>query len=262
MRSPYLTIMSNAAIKAGKVLLRDLGEVDQLQVSRKGVANFVTKTDLKVEKMLVTELKKAKPDIGFLLEEGGEIKGNDDSQRWIIDPLDGTNNFIHALPYFCISIALERTTRGLTETVFGVVYDPVHNDVFSAEKYRGSMLNNRRINVSGRDNLEQAMIIAGNSRFSGDPKPFEMFRKVGSASTTLRTTGSAALDLAYVAAGRYDACWFSSLQPWDMAAGILLVEEAGGTATRLDGKPATPYGKSLLAGSKSMHGQVMKLLAA
>lgn len=263
MRSPLITVMSNAALKASKVLLRDFGEVDQLQVSRKGTANFVTKTDLKVEKILHTELKIARPDYGFLMEEGGERKGPDTAYRWIIDPIDGTSNFIHAVPYFCISIALEQTIKaGLTDIVAGVIMDAIHNELFWAEKYKGAFLNDRRLAVSGRGTLAEAMIVTGNPRYSAsDPQPFAMLKAAAESDAVVRTTGASALDLAYLAAGRYDACWYSALQPWDMAAGMLLVTEAGGLVTQIDGSPASPYSPTLLAANQPLHPKMIKLLA-
>lgn len=263
MRSPLITVMSNAAVKAGKVLLRDYGEVDQLQISRKGTANFVTKTDLKVEKLLVMELKRARPEFGFLLEEGGEKPGQDAGTRWIVDPLDGTSNFIHAVPYFCISIALEKTLRpGVNEIVAGVIYDPMHNELFYAEKGHGAMLNDRRLSCAARTQFEAAMIATGNPcDGSAKERALARLKEIAAHPCSLRTMGASALDLAYVAAGRYDACWLERIQPWDVAAGILLVREAGGMVTGQDGTPATPYGGSLIAASQSMHDKLAKLLA-
>ncbi len=164
--------MSAAAIKAGKGLLRDFGEVDQLQVSRKGPANFVTKSDVRTEKLLRRELEKARPDYGFLLEEGGEIPGKDGIHRWIIDPLDGTSNFIHAIPYFCISIALEkRASDGSSEILAGVIFDPIHNDLFSAEKGKGAFCNNRKLAVSSASKLEDAMLVTSNYRAAATDAP-------------------------------------------------------------------------------------------
>lgn len=263
MRSPLLTVMSNAAIKAGHGLLRDFGEVDQLQVSRKGVANFVTKSDVRTEKKLVAELKKAKPDYGFLLEEQGELPGKDKEFRWIIDPLDGTSNFIHAVPYFCISIGLERTIKpGVTDVVAGVIYDPIHNELFVAEKNKGAFLNDRRLAVSSRDQIEDAMLATGNPRFAvKESRALALLKNAFSAAGFVRYTGSSALDLAYVAAGRYDGCWFAGLKPWDCAAGLLLVREAGGLAVDANSQPATPYSQLLVAASQAIQPKLMKLLA-
>lgn len=249
--SALITVMSNAAIKAGKGLLRDFGEVDQLQISRKSASNFVTKSDLRTEKLLQKELNTARPTYGFLLEEGGEIKGKPgEAHRFIIDPLDGTNNFIHAVPYFCISIAVEKTfPNGDSEIVAGLIYDPIHNEIFSAEKGKGGFVNGRKLQVSARENLEEAMIATGNTAVAG------------SGAATMRHFGASALDLAYLAAGRIDACWYHNIQPWDIAAGMLLVQEAGGIVTTLDGKPASTYNPSLLATNKALRLPVQKLVA-
>lgn len=263
MASPLITVMSNAAVKAGRVLLRDVGEVDQLQVSKKGASNFVTKTDLKVEKMLVSELKKARPEFGYLLEEGGEVKGADATHRFIIDPLDGTNNFIHAVPYFCVSIALEQTLpSGAKDLLAGVIYDPVHNELFAAEKHKGAFMNDRRIMCSPRKTLESAMLVSSNPRYSSSTaQPFAMLKAAASSEACIRHTGASALDLAYVAAGRYDACWFNSIKPWDVAAGILLVREAGGVVTHINGANADSYSETLLASGAGLHSTMVKLLA-
>jgi len=263
MRSPIITVMSNTAIKAGKILLRDFGEVDQLQISRKGTSNFVTKTDLKVEKLLHKELKLARPEFGFLMEEGGAIEGADPTHRWIIDPVDGTNNLIHAVPYFCISIGLEHTVKpGLTEIIAGVIYDPIHNEMFTAELYKGAFLNDRRLATSARDVMDTAMLVTGNPRYAvNNTKPFDLLKAASQSGATIRHSGASALDLAYVAAGRYDGCWYAGLEPWDAAAGMLLVKEAGGMLTQIDGSAASPYGKTLLATNQPLHGRVMKLLA-
>lgn len=263
MASPLLNVMSAAAVKAGKGLLRDFGEVDRLQVSRKGTSNFVTKTDLRTEKMLVEELGKARPGYSFLLEEGGSIKGDDATHRFIIDPLDGTNNFIHAVPYFCISIALEKTEAGKSEIVAGVIYDPIHNDMFMAEKGRGAFLNERRLAVSRRDNFEEAMLVTGNPRLSDEQgkSGFELLNNMSGCHGCVRYTGATALDLAYIAAGRYDAGWFTRHQPWDIAAGMLLVQEAGGYLTQINGKTASMEAGTLLATNKVLHPGMLNLLA-
>ena len=240
MNTPLLNVMSTAAIKAGKGLLRDFGEVTELQVSKKGPSNFVTKSDIRTEKLLVRELKSARPEFGFLLEEGGEIPGNG-PYRWIIDPLDGTTNFIHAIPYFCVSIALEKRENGKSDIMAGVIYDPIHNDLFMAEKGKGATLNNRRMAVSTRDNLENAMLVTGNHRFSPEADrhaAFALFDAVSQCGAAVRFFGATALDLAYLAAGRTDACLYYSAKPWDLAAGLLLVREASGLASEAGGAPA------------------------
>ncbi|MDX1975397.1 MAG: inositol monophosphatase family protein [Rickettsiales bacterium] len=255
--------MSNAALKAGKGLLRDFGEVDQLQVSRKGTANFVTKSDVRTEKLLQRELTAARPDFGFLLEEGGEVPGKDADNRWIIDPLDGTNNFIHAVPYFCISIGLEKRTGSHTEIVAGVIYDPVHNELFSAEKQKGAYLNGRRLYASKRDKWDETMLVTGNMRVL--PKecanPAKLLSGIAEIGATLRSYGATALDLANLAAGRYDACWFYSGQPWDYAAGMLIAQEAGALVGDLSGKPISCHSKALLACAPQIAPTMHKLLS-
>jgi myo-inositol-1(or 4)-monophosphatase len=256
--------MSAAAIKAGKGLMRDFGEVDQLQISRKGVSNFVTKSDLRTEKLLQRELAKARPDFGFLLEEGGEVAGKSAEYRWVIDPLDGTSNFIHAIPYFCISIALEkRSKNGDAETVAGVVYDPIHNELFCAEKGKGAFMNSRRMTVSARENPEDAMLVTGNPKPSlrNEQDAFTLFKTVSAFEATIRYFGATALDLANLAAGRIDACWYYTMQPWDVAAGLLLIAEAGGVTLDLEGKPAHNYSKNLLATNRQLLLPMRKMLS-
>lgn len=263
MRSPILTVMSDAAIKAGKGLLRDFGEVDQLQISRKGTANFVTKTDLRTEKKLIAELKKSRPDFGFLSEEAGEIPGKDFEYRWIIDPLDGTSNFIHAVPYFCTAIALERRVRpGASEIVAGVIYDAIHNELFMAEKGGGAFLNDRRLAASGRNMMDTAMLVTGNPRHNeSDAANVEILKRASASTAAIRYTGASALDLAYVAAGRFDAAWFTKLQPWDVAAGMLMVREAGGMVTDFTGGTVEMTSPHILASNQSLHTKMLKLLA-
>jgi myo-inositol-1(or 4)-monophosphatase len=260
MLSPTINVMSAAAVKAGKGLMRDFGEIDKLQISRKGTANFVTSADTRTEKLLRQELRAVRPDFGFLLEEGGEIAGKDAQHRWIIDPLDGTSNFIHAIPYFCISIALERTQNGKSEIIAGVIFDPIHNELFAAEKGMGALVNNRKLNVSSREKLEDAMLVTGRlpSKESGYT---EQLTQMATQGATLRYFGATALDLAYLAAGRIDACWYYTIQPWDLAAGILLVQEAGGTVSEVDGNPATTYSKTLLATNRALALPVRNLLS-
>lgn len=260
MQSAILNVMTKAALKAGNSLLRDFGEVDKLQVSQKGPANFVTKADIRVEKMLVTELLKARPDYGFLLEEQGEIKGTDNEYRWIIDPLDGTNNFIHAIPYFCTSIALEKRAAGKSEIIAGVIYDPIHNELFCAEKGQGATVNDRRLNVSPRKNLNEAMMVSGYPNYMEEPH-YRMLRNSCASNACIRYLGAAALDLAYVAAGRLDAVWLTRFEPWDIAAAWLIIKEARGMVTEIDGNSATLHSNTLLATNSHLHNDVRKLLA-
>lgn len=249
--------MTAAAIKAGKGLMRDFGEVDHLHISRKSASNFVTKSDIRTEKLLQKELLAARPAFGFLMEEGGEVKGKDPSHRWIIDPLDGTSNFIHAIPYFCISIGLEKIhSNGESEIIAGVIFDPTHNELFTAEKGKGALVNNRKLQVSNRENFEESMLVTGSPRDA-----FVAHEKVTKSGAIVRYFGACALDLAYMAAGRIDACWYQSIKPWDIAAGMLLVQEAGGVFTSIDGTPATIYSSSILASNRVLYQSVQKLAA-
>lgn len=259
MNSALVNLISGAVIKAGKGLLRDFSEVDNLQVSRKGVANFVTAADIRTEKLLHRELSKARPNFGFLMEETGEIEGKDPTHRWIIDPLDGTNNFIRAVPYFCISVAVEkRDANGKSEIIAAVTFDPIHNELFAAEKGGGAYLNDRKLRVSARKILEDSMLVSGNPRKSdGGGAATQHFSEHGAI---VRHLGASALDLAYVAAGRIDACWHFSIQPWDIAAGILLVQEAGGLVTNLEGQSIDSYTKTIIASNRLIHSAVQENL--
>jgi len=264
MSSPIINVMSAAVIKAGKGLVRDFGEVDNLHISRKGAANFVTAADVRTEKLLQKELTAVRPDFGFLMEEGGEVKGKDIYHRWIIDPLDGTNNFIHSIPYFCISLALEKTdANGKTEIIAGVIFDPIHNDLFTAEKGKGAQVNNRKLAVSARTTLADSMLVVGalRSAFKGDENSFPIFDAVAKSGAIVRDFGAAALDLAYVAAGRIDGCRAHLIQPWDIAAGILLVQEAGGIVTNLDGTTANAYSPGVIAANPHLHLPMQKLFS-
>lgn len=261
--SALLNVMAAAAIKAAKGLIRDFGEVEKLQVSKKGTANFVTAADKKSEKLLYDELLKARPDFGFLMEEGGEVKGKDAAYRWIIDPLDGTTNFMHAVTHFNISIAVEKTEKsGAKSIIAGVVYDPIHDELFQAEKNNGAFLNGRRLGVSRREDLETVMMVSGVSRRDltnpGDTyKAAEAMTRQGVA---VRFYGAAALDLAHVAAGRFDGFWHYSLSPWDVAAGMLLVEEAGGKVSALRGATSVLESGHILATNAFIHGRINKLI--
>lgn len=245
MASPTLTVMINAARKAARSLQRDFGEVENLQVSLKGPANFVTRADRRAEQILQQELGKARPTYGFLMEEAGEVPGRDGEHKWIIDPVDGTTNFIHGIPHFAISIALERSKTILA----GVVYNPISNDLFTAERGRGAYLNDRRLRVAARRELADAVIACGlPHRGRGDPARFQgELSRLQPRVAGLRRFGSAALDLAWVAAGRYDGYWERGLASWDVAAGVLLVREAGGRAEDFDGGDPVVSGDVLAA---------------
>ncbi len=229
-RSAILNVMTAAALKAGRSVLRDFGELDKLQISRKSIANFATNADNRSEKILHQELSKARPAFSFMMEESGEIPGSDPTQRFVIDPIDGTHNFIHAVPYFCIAIAYEKQLKnGKFETQAGVIYDPIHNELFCAELYQGATMNDQRLMVSGRAEMDACMIAT--LMPSSAPYPAKIYSVLDAQAGALRATGATALDLAYVAAGRYDGACFTSWKHWDVAAGKLLVREAGGKTT-------------------------------
>lgn len=261
LRTPNINVMTAAALKAAKGLQRDFGEVGQLQVSRKGTSNFVTQSDIRAEKLLIRELRKARPDYGFLVEEAGEIPGKDPNHRWIIDPLDGTSNFIHATAYFCISIALEkRNSRGVGEIIAAVIYDPIVNEMFIAERGAGAFCNDRRLQMSQRQVVDEMMLTTGNPQHMEGNRndAFRLLQAMSDTTASIRYFGATALDLAHVAAGRYDGGWFGKLQPWDAAAGLLLIREAGGYATDFAGTAATITSPSLLVGSHSAHPMMLK----
>jgi len=251
--------MTAAAQKAARGLIRDFGEIENLQVSKKGPADFVSTADKKAEKKLVEELSKARPRFGFLLEESDEIVGADTSNRWIIDPLDGTTNFLHGIPHFAISIALERDG----EPTAGVIYEPVSDQMFFAEKGQGAFLNGNRIRVSGRDELNQSLFTTGIPfRGRGGHERFlKHLQAVMGISSGVRRFGSAALDLAYVAAGRYEGFWETGLHPWDMAAGIVIVQEAGGFVTDMKGGNKTLENGEIVAANYHLHSTLLKILA-
>lgn len=242
--SALISVMQNAARKAARGLNRDFNEIENLQVSRKGPADFVSMADKRAEEVIVEELSKARPGYGFLLEEGGEIAGSDPSHRFIVDPLDGTTNFLHAIPHFAVSIALEREG----ELVAGVVYNPVADEMFWGEKGKGAAVNDHRLRVSARTDLPDAILATG-IPFRGKPGHATFLTELHALSNKVagvRRFGSAALDLAYVAAGRFDAFWERGLAPWDMAAGIVLVREAGGRVDELD-RHGDPMGSGAIA---------------
>src|SRR6266705_3430744 len=250
--------MANAALKAARALNRDLGEVEQLQVSVKGPSDFVSTADLRAERTLKTELLRARPGYGLLLEEGGATEGRDPHHRWIVDPLDGTTNFLHGIPHFAISIALERDG----EIVAGIVYEPTRDEMFWAEKGVGAYLNDRRIRVSARRQLGEALIGTG-IPFGGrgdQPTYLATLSRVAAATSGVRRLGAAALDLAYVAAGRYDGFWEFGLAAWDVAAGILLIREAGGYVSDLAGGHDMLNSGDIIAANDHLHLPLAALL--
>ena len=259
VRSALMTVMVRAADKAARGLKRDFGEVENLQVSKKGPADFVSTADLKAERVLKEELSKARPDYAFLMEESGAtgVSGSE-GRRWVVDPLDGTTNFLHGLPHFAISIALEE--KG--EIIAALIYDPIKEEQFHAEKGGGAFLNDRRLRVSGRTRMEDALIGTGIPfKGHGEHGTFAAeVERVSAEVAGVRRWGAATLDLAYVAAGRLDGFWERGLSPWDIAAGALLVREAGGYFSTLDGKPWTLDGDTVLAANSYLHQPLASLV--
>jgi myo-inositol-1(or 4)-monophosphatase len=258
--SPALNVMMAAARKAGKPLIRDLGELENLQVSMKGPADFVTSADKRTEKILIEELSRARPGYGFLAEEGGAVEGKDKTHRFIIDPIDGTTNFLHGIPHFAISIALEREGQ----IVSALVYNPATDDMYVAEKGHGTFLNSKRLRVAARKTLNTALLATG-LPFHGhaEERHTRMRAELDAVmplTAGVRRFGAASLDLAYVAAGRFDAFWERGLSPWDVAAGILLVREAQGVVTDLDGGNDMLNGGSILAANDPLHPVVLKMI--
>jgi myo-inositol-1(or 4)-monophosphatase len=255
-QSPLITIMARAARKAGSRLARDFGEVENLQISRKGPADFVTHADLKAEATIREELTTARPDFGFLMEESGETQGRDRTQRWIVDPLDGTTNFMHGIPQFAISIALEQ--NGVI--VAGMIYEPATGNLWHAEKGRGAFLNDRRLRVSARTQLIDAVLATGIPHHGrhGQEQFFSILGQITPKVAGIRRFGAASLDLAYVAAGRCEGFWETGLAPWDVAAGILMVKEAGGFVTELDGREHTLKSVGILASNDGLHSTLTK----
>jgi myo-inositol-1(or 4)-monophosphatase len=250
--------MAGAAYRAAHGLIHDFGEVEQLQVSRKGPAGFVSEADLRAERTLRTELGRARPAYGFLLEEGGEVAGTDTEHRWIVDPLDGTTNFLHGIPHFSISLAVQEGN----EIRSAVVYDPVKDEMFWAEKGGGAYVNDQRLRVSARPRLSDALIATGIPHGEGPGQKEFLIQLEGMMEKTsgVRRLGSAALDLAYVAAGRYDGFWESNLSPWDIAAGILLVREAGGMVSEINGGAKMLESGSVLATNGGLHTEIGGIL--
>lgn len=262
IRSALINVMAAAANKAGRALIHDFGEVEQLQVSRKGPGDYVSTADTNAEQIIRYELQKARPTYGMLLEEAGVIAGTDSSNRWIVDPLDGTFNFLHGLPHFSISIALERDGSPMC----GVVYDPVKDELFWAERGQGAFLNDRRLRVSGRSKLTDAAIACGLPLKNVDDSPeiraeYKLrFQRMSDQTAGVRVWGSTALNLAYVAAGKFDGFWDVDIKPWDTAAGIVLVREAGGLISRTNGQTYDPNASDIVASNDNLHTALIKQL--
>lgn len=255
---PIINIMSRAAEAASKSLIRDFGEVEHLQVAEKSPANFVSAADTRAEEIIFRSLQKYRPEISFMMEERGFIKGEDESKIWHVDPLDGTHNFIHGIPHWCISIALEEND----EITAGLIYDPIQDEQFWAAKGAGAfMRGHRRMRVSARQDIRQSLFASCMSHKTNENIPgLDDLDKLIKQSMGMRHTGSTALDLAYVASGRYDAFWGVGSKSWDVAAGYILVKEAGGYVSALNKKGSPFSGQSILASTPFLHNDFKKLL--
>tara|TARA_B100001996_G_scaffold334572_1_gene284780 strand:+ start:339 stop:1127 length:789 start_codon:yes stop_codon:yes gene_type:complete len=258
LNSANINVMVKACRKASKNLIRDFGEVEQLQVSQKGPGDFVTASDKKVEKILIEELQKARPGYSILSEEIGEIN-NDNPFRWIIDPIDGTSNFLHGIPHFAISIGLEHNK----EIIAGIIYDPIKDEMFTAEKGNGAYLNNHRLRVSSRSKLKECIVFTGGPKINSKNKEQSLKEYEKFSSTVMipiRKLGSAALDIAYVAAGRCDGYWQRNLKYWDIAAGIILVKEAGGFVSDFNGSEKFVENETILVTNSRINKEMIEIL--
>ena len=258
IRSPLMSVMTDAASKAARSLKRDFGEVENLQVSRKGPGNFVSAADTRAEDVLRAALEKARPGYGFVLEEKGTVEGTDRSHVWHVDPLDGTTNFLHGIPHFCISVGLVRD--GVP--VAGVIYDPIKDEMFVAERGKGAFVNNRRLRVAGRGEMSDAVVYCGLPHLGRPAHPRFLAEITGvmAVSAGLRRMGAAALDMAYVAAGRADLYWERDIQTWDMAAGLVIMREAGAFVSDCDGAPEPMSTGSVCAGNEVLHRELLRIL--
>ncbi|RAK57580.1 inositol monophosphatase family protein [Phenylobacterium deserti] len=259
-QSALLKVMSDAARKAARGLNRDFGELTELQVSRKGAADYVSAADIKAEQVIFEALTKARPGYGFLGEERGMVEGSDKTHTWIVDPIDGTTNFLHAIPHFAINIALEREGA----IVAAVTYNPITNDLFWAEKGKGTYVNDKRLRVAARKHLDESLLATG-IPYLGHGQHGRFLKELHQISqrvSGVRRMGSAALDLAWVAAGRYDGYWERDLKPWDIAAGLLLVTEAGGKVTDADGGQDMLKTGTIVAANLDLHPQLIEKLQA
>jgi len=258
LTSANINVMVKACRKASKTIIRDFGEIENLQVSLKGPGDFVTNCDKKVEKILIEELLKARPNYSILSEETGKIS-NDESFKWIIDPIDGTANFSHGIPHFAISVGLERNK----EIICGIIYDPIKDEMFSAEKGNGAYINNQRMRVSSRSKLEECIIFTGGPRHDLKDKELAL-KEYNNFSlkvfVPIRKLGSASLDMAYVAAGRCDGFWQRNLNYWDIAAGIIIVKEAGGFVTDFQGENGFIENKTILVTNSKINKEMIEVL--
>jgi|TARA_B100000767_G_C19732729_1_gene522470 myo-inositol-1(or 4)-monophosphatase len=259
INSPNMNIIYKACVKASKSIIRDFGEIEKLQVSSKGPGDFVTAADKKSEKIIIEELLKAHPDYGILSEEAGIINKENTEKRWIIDPIDGTLNFLNGIPQFAISVAYEE--KG--EVICGIVFDPIKDEMFFAEKGSGAYLNNSRIRVSNKKKLKDTILVTGGPKFSSKNREniFKEYIKISnSVDAPIRKFGSASLDLVSVACGRFDGYWQSELNYWDIAAGIVILKEAGGYIDFIENSEKNPIKKNIIATNSKIHQELSDVL--
>jgi myo-inositol-1(or 4)-monophosphatase len=258
LHSAVINVMVKAARRAGRSLKRDLGEIENLQVSLKGPANFVTMADRRAEEMLYSDLSKARPGYGFIGEEGGSRIGDDKSHTWIVDPLDGTTNFLHGIPHFAISIGLQREGT----LIAGVIYNPANEELYTAERGKGTFLNDQRLRVAGRRKLNECVIACGLPHLGrGDLELARLeLAEIQAKVAGLRRFGAASLDFAFVAAGRLDGFWERNLQPWDIAAGQIILREAGGIVSGIAGDDDPLKSGHVICGNEYVHAELVKIL--
>ena len=258
LNSPQINLITKACMKASRSLIRDFGEIENLQVSTKGPGDFVTSADKRTEKILIEELQKAHPDYGIITEETGIINKSNNKNRWIIDPIDGTLNFMNGIPQFAISVAYEEENN----IKCGVIFNPILNEMFCAEKGNGAFLNNRRIRVSNKKKIKNALIVTGGPKGASKIKDkiFSEYINVSKHVSNVRKLGSAALDVAYVACGRFDGYWQRELNYWDIAAGIIILKEAGGFIDFFEEDKTMPLKKNILATNSNIHEELKGLI--
>ena len=258
LNSPQINIITKACMKASRSLIRDYGEIENLQVSTKGPGDFVTSADKRTEKILINELQKAHPEYGIITEETGIINKSNTKNRWIIDPIDGTMNFLNGIPQFAISIGYEEEN----EIKCGVIFNPITNEMFCAEKGNGAYLNNTRIRVSNKKNIKDALLVTGGPKQASKIKEkiFSEYIKVSKHVSNIRKFGSAALDIAYVACGRFDGYWQRELNYWDVAAGIIILKEAGGFINFFEEDKEAPLKRNILASNSNIHDDLSSLI--
>jgi len=258
LNSPQINLITRACMKASRALIRDFGELENLQVSSKGPGDFVSSADKRTEKIIIEELQKAHPEYGIITEETGIINKTNIKNRWIIDPIDGTMNFLNGIPQFAISVGYEENN----EIKCGVIFNPITNEMFCAEKGNGAYLNNSRIRVSNKKKLSNAMLVTGGPKSSSKIKDkiFSEYINVSNNVSNVRKFGSAALDMAYVACGRFDGYWQRELNYWDIAAGIVILKEAGGFVDFFEIDPSIPLKKNILATNSNIHDELRVLI--